>query len=102
MENLTYKVMLKRTQIEANQAYDDEKEEKAEAKRLASGKKEGEESEEVGEESEGRPVITLDDIVQDYLTSDQSFVFSDAITIYQKKIIDATLVIVDQKVYFLF
>ena len=48
--------------MEANQAYDDEKEAKAEAKRLAGGKKEGEESEEGEEESEPRPVITLDDI----------------------------------------
>ena len=62
MEKLTYKMMVRKTQIEANQAYDDEKEEKAQARRLASGKKEGEESDEDDEESEGRPVITLDDI----------------------------------------
>ena len=54
------------------------------------------------EEKEPKPVITIADVEQNYLASDQAFVFSDEITIYQKKIIESTLVIVDRKVYFLF
>ena len=46
--------------------------------------------------------MTMDDIEKNYLTSDRVLVFSDEITIYQKKIIDATLVIVDCKVYLLY
>jgi len=43
-----------------------------------------------------------EDITQDYLTSDQAFVFSDEITIFHDKIVEAVLTIVDMQVYFLF
>ena len=54
------------------------------------------------EESLEREHVKVEDITQDYLTCDQSFIFSDEITIYHEKITEAVLVIVDTKVYLIF
>jgi hypothetical protein len=44
----------------------------------------------------------MDDITRDYLSSEQAFIFSDQITIFHEKIVEACLTIVDMKVYFMF
>jgi hypothetical protein len=54
------------------------------------------------EDPEERPIVDEIDITKDFLTSDQSFIFSDEIIIFDQKIVTATFVIVDQKVYILF
>lgn len=54
------------------------------------------------DEKEARPLIDVNDITRDFLSSDQSFIFSDEMTIYDQKIITCNLAIVDQRVYILF
>ena len=54
------------------------------------------------EEKAERPVIDEADVTRDFLTSDQSFVFSDEMIIFDQKIHTSVLVIVDQRVYILF
>ena len=54
-------------------------------------------------EKEPRPKIGLDDLsTRDFLTSDQCFIFSDELTIFDQKIMTCIFTIVDQKVYIMF
>ena len=74
---------VRRTQIEANEEYEAAIEAREEARKLREENKgESNQDKEDEEEEIEKPVITKNDIIQDYLTSDQSFVFSDEITIY--------------------
>ena len=54
------------------------------------------------EESLEKIVLQECDVTQNYLTCDQSFIFSDEITIFHEKITEAILCIIDTKVYVLF
>ena len=54
------------------------------------------------EDKEPRPLIDDQDITRDFLTSDQSFVFSDEMIIFDNRIIECTLAIIDQRVYILY
>ena len=60
------------------------------------------EDEEDKKQREPRPVIDVNDITRDFLSSDQSFVFSDEMIIYDTGIVNAYLVIVDQRIYIMF
>ena len=74
---------VRRTQIEANEEYEAAIEAREETRKLREeNKSESNQDKEDEEEEIEKPVITKNDIIQDYLTSDQSFVFSDEITIY--------------------
>ncbi len=58
--------------------------------------------EEERKDREPRPVININDITRDFLSSDQSFVFSDEMIIYDTGILNSYFAIVDQRVYILF
>ena len=46
--------------------------------------------------------MDVNEITRDLLTSDQSFVFSDELTIFDRKLVATLLVVLDQRVYILF
>ena len=55
------------------------------------------------DDEEAKLLVDENDITRDFLSSDQTFVFSDEVTLYfDGKIIECILVIVDQTVYLLF
>ena len=58
----------------------------------------GDDDEEEKEE-EKRPIVAREDLTRDFLTSDQAFIFSDEMIIFDQRIITSVLAIVDQKVY---
>ena len=53
-------------------------------------------------EEEKRPIVVREDLTRDFLTSDQAFIFSDEMIIFDQRIITCVLAIVDQRVYILY
>ena len=47
-------------------------------------------------------MINVNEITRDFLSCDQSFIFSDELIIFDSKIIETIFAIVDQKVYILY
>ena len=47
-------------------------------------------------------MIDVNDITRDFLSSDQSFVFSDEMIIYDTGIVNSYFAIVDQRIYIMF
>ena len=46
-------------------------------------------------EEEKRPIVAREDLTRDFLTSDQAFIFSDEMIIFDQRIITSVLAIVD-------
>lgn len=78
------------------------KHKKASQRKLDEGWRERVEAAGEGDEPEPRELVDVNDMTRDLLTSDQTFVFSDEMIIFEAKILHTFLIVVDQRIYILY